>query len=307
MAPDRGDVDSDELDIPVDQFASLDDLATAIIAKVILRDDTEFATAHFHNSARLLARIARVLGRTADAAKYDQLADDVRAAWRTEFLRPDGTLTIDDQPTYTRALAFGLVPESLREQTARHLVELIRAAGNHPTTGCPTTPILLPTLAENGYADVAYDLLLEPTAPSWWTVVERGGTTFWEHWESIAADGSTLRSLNLATRANLVEFLHRFAAGIQLLDDAPGYRRFRVAPRPGGGLTWVEAELDSPYGRIASSWRIEDQTFTLTVTVPSGTRAEAILPDGTNWTVDPGTTTLTCGVPVTNGRLTRSG
>ena len=45
-----------------------------------------------------------------------------------------------------------------------------------------------------------------------------------------------------------------YVAGIQLLDDGPAYRRFRVAPLPGGGLTWASAMHESPYGRIESSW-----------------------------------------------------
>ena len=75
---------------------------------------------------------------------------------------------------------------------------------------------------------------------------------------------------------------------MQLLDDHPGYQRFRIAPQPGGGLTWAEAVHDSPYGRIESSWRIEGESFRLTVVVPPGTTAEVLLPDGTRTRADAG-------------------
>ena len=39
-------------------------------------------------------------------------------------------------------------------------------------------------------------------------------------------------------------------------------------------MTWAEAVHDSPYGRIESSWRVIDDTFRLTTTVPPGTSAE---------------------------------
>ncbi|WP_342746909.1 alpha-L-rhamnosidase C-terminal domain-containing protein [Lentzea kentuckyensis] len=53
------------------------------------------------------------------------------------------------------------------------------------------------------------------------------------------------------------------------------------------GLTWAEAELDSVHGRIATHWRIEDDRFRLTVTVPPGTTATVTLPDGRTFTAAP--------------------
>ena len=74
----------------------------------------------------------------------------------------------------------------------------------------------------------------------------------------------------------MITFLHQYVAGIQLLE--PGYRRFRVAPRPGGGLTWAEAHHDSPYGPIDVRWEQLDAPIELQVTVPPGTTAEVLLP-----------------------------
>jgi len=88
--------------------------------------------------------------------------------------------------------------------------------------------------------------------------------------------------------------LHTHTAGIQLLDDAPAYRRFRVAPHPADGLTWAEAVHDSPYGRLESSWHVDGEAFRLTVTVPPGTSADVVLPDGARATAGrPGTSTHT--------------
>ncbi|MFC5747435.1 family 78 glycoside hydrolase catalytic domain [Actinomadura rugatobispora] len=276
LEPGKGNADTGDPALTVGP--DLDAFMKEAVERAQEKDPAVFATAYFYRSADLLARIAGVLGRDADAVKYRALADRVRAAWQAEFTGPDGVPLDDAQATHVRALAFGLVSEEARERAARRLVELIRAAGNHPGTGLPATPLLLPVLAATGHADVAYDLLLQETSPSWLTVIERGGTTFWEEWDGIAADGSTHQSLSLPTRATLVEFLHAHVAGIRPV--GPGYRRFLVAPQPGGGLTWADARFDAPYGRIRSAWRIEDGAFSLTVTVPPGTTAEIVLPDG---------------------------
>ena len=189
------------------------------------------------------------------------------------------------------------MPDELRARTAARLVELIRAADTHLGTGFLATPYLLPVLADTGHLDVAYELLHRDTPPSWLTMVERGATTVWEEWEGIADDGSAHASLNHYSKGAVISFLHSRVAGIQLLDEYPAYRRFRVAPTPGGGITWSEAIHDAPYGRIESSWRVEPGRFRLTTTVPAGTTAEILLPDGTRHEQPPGTVTHECVWP----------
>ncbi len=125
-------------------------------------------------------------------------------------------------------------------------------------------------------------------------MVERGASTVWESWEGIDADGVAHESLNHYSKGAVISFLHRYVAGIRLLDDHPAYRRFRIEPQPGGGLSWAEAVHDSPYGRIESSWHAQGGRFRLTVTVPPGTSAEVVLPDGKRSEQSPGTATLEC-------------
>ncbi|WP_314220444.1 family 78 glycoside hydrolase catalytic domain [Streptomyces zaehneri] len=260
-------------------------------------DKADVATAYYAHSTRLAARIARVLGHDEDAGRYRDLSERVRAAWRTEFVAADGSLRPDTQAHHVRALAFDLVPAGLRARTAARLVELVRAAGTHLGTGFLATPDLLPVLADSGHLDVAYELLLQDTAPSWLHMIDRGATTVWEHWDGVGADGTAHDSLNHYSKGAVVSFLHRCTAGIRPDEDAPGYRRFTVAPRPGGGLTRARAEHHSPYGPIRSSWHIEDGRFRLSVTVPPGTTAHVVLPDGARHHAGPGTHTYGCAAP----------
>jgi alpha-L-rhamnosidase len=171
---------------------------------------------------------------------------------------------------------------------ASQLVALVGAAGGHLSTGFLSTGLLLPTLAATGHLDTAYALLLQDSEPSWLTMIDRGATTMWERWNGVDADGDAHESLNHYSKGAVASFLHRQVAGLQ--PTAPGYRTFRVAPQPGGGLTWSRAGLDSPYGRIEVSWQlIDDDGFQLDVVVPGGTTAEVQLPDGPSCQVGPGT------------------
>ncbi len=263
------------------------------IAHAMVADHGPVATAYLHRSAQQLSVIARTLGRDGEAHRFAELAENVADAWRAEFLAADGTTTPDTQATYARALAFGLIPDELRAASATRLVELIRQAGTHISTGFLATPFVLPVLADTGHLDVAYDLLLQDTEPSWLVMVDRGATSIWEEWGGIDADGIPHASLNHYSKGAVITFLHQHTAGLQLLE--PGYRRFRVAPRPGGGITWARASHRSPYGPIELRWEQHTDRFDLKLTVPPGTTADVELPSGRTATLNPGRHSMSSG------------
>ncbi|MFF5288365.1 glycoside hydrolase family 78 protein [Paractinoplanes globisporus] len=255
----------------------------------VAADKSDVATAYLAHSAALMARIARVIGR--DPAHWETLAAAARDAWQREFITPDGRLIPDTQANHVRALAFDLVPAALRPAVATQLATLVEAAGNHLTTGFLATPDLLPVLADAGRPEVAYALLMQDTEPSWLTMIDRGATTIWERWDGVTPDGVAHESLNHYSKGAVVSFLHRYVAG--LTPTAPGYRAFEVRPRPGGGLTWAHAAHESPYGRIEVRWSVTGGGIDLSVSVPPGTTATAVLPDGTTRELTPGEHHLT--------------
>jgi alpha-L-rhamnosidase len=270
---------------------------TELVAGLSVADHGNVATAYLHHSACLLSRIARILGKDDDAARFDALAGATRAAWQAEFLGPDGAIRPATQAGYVRALEFDLVPEELRAPAADRLARLVRDAGVHLATGFLSTPYLLPVLAENGHPDLAYDLLLQDSEPSWLTMIDRGATTIWELWDGIDAHGNARESLNHYSKGSVVTFLHRYIAGIRPIDGVPAYERFRIEPLPDARLGWAAGALETPYGRIESSWRIEGGRLRLEVLVPPGTAAEVRLPDGSGRELGPGRERLECPFP----------
>jgi alpha-L-rhamnosidase len=251
-------------------------------------DKADTATAYLYRSAATLAEVAALIGEEADAKHYCEVAAKVREAWQAEFLAPDGTVTPGTQANLTRALAFGLVDDEDRERVAAGLVALVRAAGNHLGTGFLATPFLLPVLADHGHLDVAYDLLLQTSPPSWLHMTDSGSTTIWENWEGLDTHGQG--SLNHYSKGAVITFLHQYVAGLRPVRGIPAYREFEVRPRPGGGITSAQASLDTPYGPIGAAWRLDEQgTLTIEVRVAPGTRAHVTLPGGSCLTCGPGT------------------
>ena len=259
-------------------------------------DKSDVATAYLSHTAGVAARIATALGRAGEAERWATLSDNALAAWRAEFVAPDGKVRPDTQANLVRALSFGLVPDEHRQRTADRLAELVRDMGTHLGTGFLATPYLLPVLADGGHLDVAYDLLLQDTAPSWLAMTERGATTLWERWEGVGADGVPHESLNHYCKGAVIGFLHRYVAGLER--TASTWRRFRVRPRPGGGVTWARAEHETPHGRAAVAWEVTaDGALRVEVTVPPGCAADVVLPSGETQAAGPGTSHWTSPAP----------
>jgi alpha-L-rhamnosidase len=243
------------------------------------------ATAYLYRSAAQLAEIAAILGR--DGSRWSELAANVKAAWQAEYVA-GGRLVPETQATYARALSFGLLPDELVQAAADRLAQLVREAGTHVGTGFLATPLLLPALADHGHLDVAYDLLLQRSEPSWLCMLDRGATTVWEAWNGLDDKGTPFLSLNHYSKGAVISFLHQHVAGLRQVPGEPAYRRFDVEPRPGGGLSWAEATCDSPYGPIRAAWQRSDEGLHVEVTVPPGTSAELRLPGGAVEQLAPG-------------------
>ncbi|MGP3914940.1 family 78 glycoside hydrolase catalytic domain [Nonomuraea sp. 10N515B] len=244
-------------------------------------DPALVATAYLVHSAGLVAETAELLGRTGDAARYRELTERVRAAFDTAYATCDGKVSSDSQTAYALALRFGLLDGAERRAHAgERLVELVRANGHRIGTGFVGTPLICDVLTDAGAVEDAYRLLLQTECPSWLYAVTMGATTIWERWDSMLPDGTVnpgeMTSFNHYAFGAVADWMHRTIAG--LAPAAPGYRRFVIRPRPGGGLTHAGASLDTPYGRAEVSWKRNGDQVTLVVVLPANTTAAVHLP-----------------------------
>ena len=255
------------------------------------------ATAFTQFATRRLAQIAAVLGRSGDAARYEELAQRIADAFHGAFFDPDTaeyrTGAGYRQTANVLPLAFGLVPAGHRAAVARNLVRDIRRRG-HLDTGVLGTKYLLPVLTEHGHADVAVDLALRRTYPSWGHWRERGARTFREGWDDDA------RSHDHHLLGSVSQWLREHVAGLR--PAAPGFARIKVEPIVDERIRAAEVRYRSVRGDIAVSWRREPEETALDVTVPVGVTAEVRVParpgdvvTGAGRPVDAASLTLTSG------------
>jgi alpha-L-rhamnosidase len=241
------------------------------------------ATAHLARSADLVSRAAAILGDDGIAERYGRLAAEVRTAFASEYVTPGGRVLGDAETGYALALQWSLLPhETQRARAGDRLADLVRAAGFRIGTGFVGTPLMADALADAGYPEVAWRLLLQTGCPSWLYPVTMGATTIWERWDSMLPDGTInpgeMTSFNHYAFGAVADWLHRRAGGLAL--SAPGHRAIEVRPLPTAALTHVTVKHLSPYGESEVTWHRSAGVFTLRVTVPVGVTASVHLPGG---------------------------
>lgn len=239
------------------------------------------ATAYFAHSAKRLSDAAEVLGYSEDSRHYADLSDKVKQAFVAEYGGDLGIMSSDSETAYALALVFDLLPDGdARSSAGRRLVELVADSGYRIATGFVGTPLVTDALSMTGHEADAYKLLLQQECPSWLYTVLQGGTTIWERWDSMLPDGSVnpgeMTSFNHYALGSVADWMHRVIAGLAPLE--PGYRRVSISPRPGGDLTWAQADHDSPYGRISVGWQLDGSDLLVTATLPPGTIADVRIP-----------------------------
>ena len=248
--------------------------------KTMTEGAPEVATAYYYRSASLLKEIAEVLGKSDDAKKYGELAENIRNAYRFTCTK-DGVIESDRQCEYVRPIAFGLLNEDEAQAAADTLNAMILRNTYHLNTGFLSTPDLCRVLAEHGHSDTAYRLLLQEECPGWLYAVKKGATTIWETWDGIRADGTVHDSLNHYSYGAVSGWLLSGVCGISM-----NAGKLTVKPWPDRSIGYAEGCWKSPYGEIRSAWKYEDNRICFTISVPCAAVIE--LPDGQKHSVENG-------------------
>lgn len=246
-------------------------------------DGTLVADAYLVYVTGLMAKISTIVGEEALAAKYKADHTRLKAAFQAAYVASSGLVVADSQTALSLALSFSLhsTPEQARNAADR-LARLVRYSKFRVSTGFAGTPLVLHALSQNReHVQLAYRMLLEKECPSWLYPVSMGATTTWERWDSMLPDGTInpgeMTSFNHYALGSVASWLHEVVGGIKMLE--PGWKKFRVAPVPGGDLTNANVRFESPHGTIGVKWSLsEGQKLKLEVDVPPNTEASIILP-----------------------------
>ena len=243
-------------------------------------------TAYWALSAQMMSRMAAAIDKPDDAKKYDELYANIRAAYQKAYVKDNGEVLSGTQAAYVLTLYMKLAPESLEPTIAGNLAKAVAENNGHLSTGFLATPFILFALADHGHTDVAYQLLLNETYPSWGYMISKGATTWWERWNGDSGDPA-MNSYNHYAFGSVVAWAYRNVAGIDASYASPGFHEIVIHPRLDDRITQARGEYESVYGKIVSDWKgtkspSKSSPFVLNVVIPANTSAKVYLPHVAN-------------------------
>ena len=245
-----------------------------------LTDGGLISSAFYYQLSGIMKKFAKIANADADIEHYSDLSKRISKAFNAKYLNTttntygNNTVTANVLP-----LAFGLVPENIKDKVFQNMVHEVEVTKNgHISTGVIGTQFLMRTLTNFERGDLAYKLASNKTYPSWGFMVENGATTIWELWNGNTADPSMNSQNHVMLLGDLLIWYYENMAGIKSNPETPGFKQIIMKPDFEAGLTYVNASYESIHGLIKSHWKKSKNNLQWNITIPANTSALVYLP-----------------------------
>lgn len=288
----------------------------------MLTDGTLISTAYGVRILQLMEKFAKLQGYTADAEAYSAKRSELISAFNKKFLtvkrgtspRPGHVLYPDSvfygNNTATAnllPLSFGMVPDSVKDDVVRNVVQNIVTKGQgRVTCGVIGISWLMRGLSDNGFADVAYSVATQRKYPSWGYMTENGATTIWELWNGDKANPSMNSGNHVMLLGDLLTWCFQYLGGIKQEAGSVGYKHIVLKPSfEIENCFNIDASYDTPYGKVISKWSKTLEKLHWDVTIPANTTATVCLPDGTKKEIGSGEYSFSCDIPHKDAKVVK--
>jgi hypothetical protein len=233
----------------------------------------------YYHGLRLMANIANVLGRSADAATYTTCAEQVYAAYNTTFWDPGRHCYVDGVGTDHASahgnffpLAFGLVPAERRTAVVNFIHSRIAANEGMPCS-VYGAQYLLEALFDAGDADTALGLMTTNGPRGWLNMIHLGSTLTTEAWNFEDKPNMDWNHAWGAAPGNLIS---RFVLGLRPL--TAGFDQILIQPQLGKTLTYAEGIVPTIRGPVGIAVSNAPEDFQLALNIPGNVTATVMLP-----------------------------
>jgi alpha-L-rhamnosidase len=232
---------------------------------------------YYFYDVKILADAARVIGKTQDAALYDKLAGEIRTAFNQEYYNPktgdyaDGTQTANTLPLF-----LDIATEKERGAWGRLFDDIVYRHNSHLTTGIIGTKYIMELLTRSGNSDLAYDIAVQTTYPSWGYMIENGATTLWELWQK--REGPSMNSHNHPMFGSVGAWLYKALTGINLAPGSVGFEKILLQPQMVRDLRHASGSVQTLRGEVSCTWSRTDRSVRVEAVIPVGSAAEIVIP-----------------------------
>ncbi len=231
------------------------------------------------DTANKMAVLLEAVGKTAEAAYARGESALYREANRAHLVDFSTMLVAGEcQTSQAMAIYYGVFEESEKQAAFAQLLALIDECDGRMDLGVLGGRVIFHVLAEYGYADLAWSMIVEQGHPSYGDLARRGATTLWESFYPENAHWNP-PSLNHHFWGDVSAWFIKAVAGIRV-SPAGGKLTCEVRPAFVTALQNAEGYHVTPAGKITSAWEREGDEILLTLEIPDGMVGRIILPEG---------------------------
>jgi hypothetical protein len=224
------------------------------------------STGFYYYTTDIVAKAAKILEHHNDAQKYALLASDIKNAWNERFLDEENNLyESGSQFSNTFPLFLDIVPEDKKDAVLSNLIGNIIAKKGHLSTGILGTKYMMELFSRENRSDIAYLIINQPDYPGWNDML-RYRTTLSEHWNQ---GGSN----NHVMFGSIDAWFYKVLAGINIDDNAPGFKNIIIKPYMPAQMLWVKASVNTIRGIVKSEWILKENQYRLKIEIPVNSTA----------------------------------
>jgi len=234
------------------------------------------ATAIYYYDLKIMAEVAKLLGKAGDEAAYRRLMEQVYKEYNLQFF-DDQTYryATGSQAAQAISLVTGLVDEKNGEKVLEHLVKDITARGFSTTAGDIGHPFVVAALMMNGRSDIVNKMTNITDKPGYGYQVMHGATTLAENWDGPNKENPQ-GSQNHFMLGSIEEWFYAGLAGLMSIRTENPFDRIQIRPHFAKGCDEVKAWTRHIYGIVRIHWKRTKNDITVELDIPPNVTAEFI-------------------------------
>ena len=210
--------------------------------------------------------MAEITGNEADIPEYQSIQDSIKTAfnkcWNGEAYRhPDYKKDTDDRVN-AMAILSGIADSDKYET----IFEFMKT---HEHASPYMEKYVLETLVKTGHGDYALERFKKRFGPM---IADELHTTLYEGWEEGGFGGG---STNHAWSGGMLTVIAENICGVR--PTVAGWKEFEIRPIP--LISECDIVIPSVSGKVRSAFKDTEESFTMNVSVPKGTKATVVIPE----------------------------
>lgn len=218
-----------------------------------------------------MQNLSKICEKEEDYKYYTKISERAKKAFNCKFF--SGSYYGNDTQTENSiALSLNLVPENMRADIAKRVINDIVAKNYHSTCGNQGYRHMFYALSDAGYTDQLIKTITNPEYPGWGYMVASGATTVWERWEKEMQ--CEMHSFDHPMFSAYDGWFFEYLGGIKIAEDAFGCDKIIISPKTDNELSFVNCSVNTVRGTIGSNWQKKENAVEYYIQIPNGVTAE---------------------------------